>query len=187
LIFIQAQSTLRVDGTIDASGGNAGGTIAGSDGGIGGGGSGGSVLIRMSYFVGGPTGSILANGGSGASYGAGGAGGLIGFQWLGGTFYDYSRFAGTFSAAGGTVYTNQSLNSLGSPGLLAAIPSCPPGLNTFQCTACPVNTFKSGYGNQPCIPCPSGSVASSGYADSVCICNFFCVIHRLYKKQLTQK
>ena len=67
--------TIRVDGTIDASG--RGGNLIGS--GYGGGGSGGSILLEAKRFIGGETGRLVAIGGntkpiSSVSSGAGGGG-----------------------------------------------------------------------------------------------------------------
>lgn len=60
MIYVTATNgTIRVDGTIDASG--AGGNILGN--GYGGGGSGGTILLEAKRFFGGATGSLLAKGG----------------------------------------------------------------------------------------------------------------------------
>ena len=60
LIYVSATNgTIRVDGTIDASGAN--GSVFGN--GYGGGGSGGTIMLESKYFFGGETGRLLANGG----------------------------------------------------------------------------------------------------------------------------
>ena len=60
LIYVTATNgTIRVDGTIDASGAN--GSVFAN--GYGGGGSGGTIMLESKYFFGGETGRLLANGG----------------------------------------------------------------------------------------------------------------------------
>ena len=63
-------SVLRLDGTIQANGGNSASTY-------GGGGSGGGIIITCNDFQGTNTGILRANGGNGGSVGGGGGGGRV--------------------------------------------------------------------------------------------------------------
>ncbi len=124
MIYVTATNgTIRVDGTIDASG--AGGNVLGN--GYGGGGSGGTILLEARHFFGGETGSILAQGGdtrpaSNANSRSGSGGGGRIAVWCGGTWTPdlkssvqtvsespmstvpkYMSYLGSYSADGGAV------------------------------------------------------------------------------------
>ncbi len=124
IIVSATNGTIRVDGTIDASGENA--NWARNDNTYGGGGAGGTIFLECRRFVGGETGSLLAKGGNtvpgaSAASGAGGGGRIAvwcGLPWekgyRGGRIYkrtepltgndvaQYFSYEGSYSAAGGT-------------------------------------------------------------------------------------
>nr|XP_054759184.1 uncharacterized protein LOC129265193 [Lytechinus pictus] len=86
-LFLSANRSLHIDGTLDVSGGAGTSPNAG-------GGSGGSIWIETETFNG--DGSINALGGDGeGSGGGGGAGGR------GAVYFTYNHFSGSFVAAGG--------------------------------------------------------------------------------------
>ena len=127
LIYVSATNgTIRVDGTLDASG--VSGTVfmeSDLNTGYGGGGSGGAILLEARRFIGGATGRLLADGGtarptSSLKAGSGGGGRIA--VWCGASWSEetkasrissqatpisdkprYMAYLGYYSAAGGAV------------------------------------------------------------------------------------
>ena len=138
LIYVTATNgTIRVDGTIDASGAN--GSVFAN--GYGGGGSGGTIMLESKYFFGGETGRLLANGGDtkpasqSANWSGSGGGGRIAV-WCGAPWSEevkssrissqetpisdnpeYMSYLGEYSVAGGArLGDNGSDDLLGGDG-----------------------------------------------------------------------
>lgn len=164
VVLINASTSLTMDGTVTASGGN-GTTVSG-------GGSGGSIVIASPGMVG--QGFIYARGGSGRNGSAvdtsavtgGGGGGRILYDSQGN--YSYSAFKGWLSVLGGN---GSSDATTGGAGTITSL-VCPPGqyhtandaqLQLVQCTPCPTGRYKDAASNGECIKCPEDLKPSESF------------------------